>query len=151
MKRLPSLVLAALALAAVAVPALAATKRKPLGYSYSQCTTKTSCSFTGITSVTGSTISITDSKLCRTAGSAFEQVGSLKVSGGKFSKTVTKTVADVTTQLQVPVKIKIKGTLKAHKSVKGQLTVTTTAADCASVTGKAKTFSMKYRGPVYGG
>lgn len=150
-QRLPLLVLPALALAAIAVPSLAAPKPKPVGYGYGQCTSKTKCAYQAFTNPSGKSLTFSASKQCQSASTAIGQIGAMKVSGGKFSKTVTKQAQDPKTQTFVSVKVQVKGTLKARKSVKGTLKLTTKASDCTKTTGKTQHFNMKYTGPIYGG
>jgi hypothetical protein len=151
MKRLPLLVLSMFALAVVAVPTLAASKPKPLAFGYGQCSSKTTCSFSAITNPAESTIRISTAKPCPSGGGALGQLPPLRVKNGKFSKTATEMVNDPDLQTVDKVKVVVKGRLKAHKSAKGTLTVTTTASDCTKVSGKTVHFNMKYTGPIYGG
>jgi hypothetical protein len=127
-----------------------ASKPKPLGYLYGQCTKKTDCSFQASTNPKQSEIGISETGLCPSGAIALGQAGFAKVKhGGKFALSKTGQIENDYEKFTVAVKL--SGTLKVGKKATGTLTVTTTAGDCTADTGVKKSFSMKYIGPSYGG
>ncbi len=149
-KRFATVAAAATILAVPAASSLAAVKPKPLGYIYSQCTTKTSCTYQASTDPKQKKISVSATQLCTTGAEALSQVGFVKVKGnGKFS--ASKTVSVESEARKTSVQVQLSGTLKAGKKATGSLKITTSDADCAGDSGVKKSFNMKYKGPFYGG
>ncbi len=145
-------VAAALLAMAGAGTSAAAPKRKPLGYFYGQCTTKTSCVYQGTTNATQSKIAFSATKLCTTASQALGHVGYVSVkSNGRFSVDKTVSFEDLATYRTVSARVQLSGKLKVGKSVVGSLKITTTASDCAAETGVTKPLNLKYKYPYYGG
>jgi hypothetical protein len=141
-------VLAVFALAGAS--SVVASKPKPLGYIYGQCTKKTDCNFQGTANPKQSEIAVSETGLCPTGAIALAQAGFAKVKhGGKFA--LSKTLHVENDYEKFTVQVKLTGTLKVGKKATGDLTVTTTAGDCTTDTGVKKPFSMKYIGPTYGG
>jgi hypothetical protein len=142
---------AALALAGALTGAQAATP-KPLGYSYASCASKTKpCPFAGSTDAKSTRMSVNGGAVCTTGQYALSQLGYVKLKNGKA--TVKKTFPNVATSAggSVSVKVAVKIALKVGKRATGSITITTSAKDCASKNGRVQKFSMKYRGPIYGG
>jgi hypothetical protein len=143
---------AALLAVAGAGTAAAAPKRKPLGYLYGQCTTKTSCTYQGTTNPTQSKIALSATKLCTTGMQALGHVGYANVKpNGKFSIDKTVSFEDFQTYRTVSARVQLSGKLKMGKNVLASLKITTTAADCATETGVTKSLNLKYKYPYYGG
>jgi hypothetical protein len=123
-----------------------------MGYIYSQCTSKTDCTYQGFTNVKQTTLSLSASKLCSAGASALGHVGTMKVkSNGKIALKKTVTFQDFTTYKNETVTVEFNGKLKKSKSVKGTLKITTTASDCVDDTGKSNDVNLKYKGAYYGG
>jgi len=139
-------------LAVTGVSAAAAPKIKPLGYIYGECTSKTVCTYQGSTDAKQKKLSLSSTAICSSGSSALSQIGYVPVKhGGKFSVSRTIMGGGPESSVSSSVHVRFSGTLKAGKKVTGSLEITTTASDCTADTGVSKSFSMKYKGPFYGG
>jgi hypothetical protein len=150
-KRLITGALVAALLAAGALGVTAASALTPLGYRYGSCSGTVGCPYEGLTNRSQSKVAFSASKLCTTGANAVSLAGYVPIKQGKFSvdKTV-KAPVDLTEQT-TSVKVQISGTFKSRKSVVGTLKFTTTTSECAAESGKLVHFSLKYKGPFYGG
>jgi hypothetical protein len=149
-KRLATAATAATLLLGVGSASVSASKPKPLGYIYEQCTTKTTCAFEATANPKQNQIAVNATGLCSSGSIALAQAGFAKVKrGGKFA--LSKTLNIENDYEKFTVHVQLSGTLKVGKKATGSLEITTTAADCASDTGVKKAFKMKYVGPTYGG
>ena len=146
-----TIVLALVALAGVA-PASGATA-KPLSYIYGKClgvAEPTTPCFEASVLPTQTKLTLSGRGECRTANYALAYLGLIKVKRGTFS--VTKTVnfsADGYTKESA--QVQISGTLRPGKSVKGTIKITAAPPECASISGVAKPFSLKFWRANYGG
>jgi hypothetical protein len=130
---------------------LAAAKPKPVGYGYGQCTTKTACTYQASVTPQQNKVAISSQGLCVTGEEGLSQAGFAKVKrNGKFSLSKTITV-ETSGYQKVSVQVNFSGSLKVGKKLTGSLQITTSSPDCTADTGVKKSFSMKYKGPFYGG
>jgi hypothetical protein len=152
-KRFAAVAGVAILLLAAGSSTVAASRPKPLGYIYGQCTTKTTCLYQASTTPQQNKISISVSTtgFCVTGAQGVSQAGFAKVKrNGKFSISKTVSVENADYQ-KSSVHVQISGTLKPGKKATGSLEITTSSTDCAADTGVKKSFNMKYEGPSYGG
>lgn len=151
-RRLTVLLLAAGALAAGATATSAATP-KPIGYVYSSCSSRTTiCKFEAVVGAKTNEVSIGVSGICTVAGEGLSYLGYLPIKhGGRFSVSKTVSFQSERSYRTETLHAQESGTVKAGKSIIGTLRFTTSNAECASETGVLKSFSLKYRGPTYGG
>lgn len=138
-------------LAALGVAPVSAAKLKPLGYFYSSCSKPGTCTFEGNTNAQQSLIYVSEPKVCSLGQEAFSTAGGAKIKNGHFSLHKTVTVTSLITYAKAQVTVQVSGTFRRNQSAKGTLTFTTTAEECSADSGKKQAFSLKYRGPYYGG
>jgi alanyl-tRNA synthetase len=151
-KRFATAAVVAALLAVAGAGSVAASARKPLGYMYGQCASRTTCTYQGSTNPKQNKIALSSTAICASGGSALGRVGYVTIKrGGKFSVNKTVKVTNYQTYETSSVQVQLSGTLKVGKKVVGALKITTTARDCTADTGKSRSFSMKYQGPYYGG
>jgi hypothetical protein len=142
---------AALALAGALTGAQAA-KPTPLGYAYGSCTSKTKpCPFSGSTDAKSTRISVGGTAVCTTGQYALSTLGYVKLKGGKAGVDKTFPAVPTSSGATVSVKVALTVALTPRNRATGSITITTSAPDCASKNGRAQKFTMKYRGPIYGG
>jgi hypothetical protein len=150
-KRLVTGALVAALLAAGALGVTAASALTPLGYRYGSCSGTVGCPYEGLTNASQAKIALSATKVCPTGAEAVSLVGYVPIKHGKFSVNKTVKALDGLTERTFSVKVQLSGTFKPRKSVVGTFEFTTTDTECTAESGKLVHFSMKYKGPFYGG